>query len=80
MKSDCSEDITGEVKYNLKNNIFIPPKISFVISFGIMYVLLIVQVLKVHCSKIIKPMEVVKMYLQIFIFAIALVLSLMETF
>lgn len=80
MLPDCSADVTGEVHYNLKNNIFIEPKVNFVISFGIMYILLVIQVLKVHCSKIIKKMEVFKMYGMILVFSIALVLSLMETF
>lgn len=42
MLPDCSADVTGEVHYNLKNNIFIDPKTNFVISFGIMYTLLVI--------------------------------------
>lgn len=40
MLPDCSADVSGEVEYYLLNTVFIKPRISFIITFGFMYFIL----------------------------------------
>lgn len=80
MNPDCNSDITGEVNYYLINTTFINPRLSFIICFGLMYFLLVMQVIKVQCSVNVKSIEVVKMYLQMGIFSFSLIFTLLETF
>lgn len=41
MKDDCSETIDGETKYFLMNSTFLSPRASFILSFLLMYFMLI---------------------------------------
>ena len=75
----CEVDAEGR-EYNVLITTFINPRTSFIISFGIMYFLVISQVLKVQNMKEEESLEVVKMYLQVSLFAISLCISMMETF
>lgn len=77
--AECSVDHEGR-EYNLLINSFIVPKVSFIISFAIMYFLIVLQVFKVQSSIKEDGYEVTKMYLQIILFCISLVMTMMETF
>lgn len=80
MNGDCNSDITGEINYYLINTTFINPRVSFIVCFGLMYFLLVMQVIKVQCSVNVKSIEVVKMYLQLGIFSFSLIFTMLETF
>ncbi len=80
MLPDCSSDITGDNKYYLINTTFIDPRISFIVCFGLMYFLMVMQVIKVQTSINVKKIEYIKMILMVVIFSISLLLTMLETF
>lgn len=47
MLPDCSADINGDNHYYLMNTFYLKPRIAFLLAFGLMYLLLTIQVLKV---------------------------------
>lgn len=79
MKSDCSSDVKEEVFYYLQNTFFLPQKVSFILTFGMMYFLLVIQIMKVQTQTNVPFKEALKMFLQIFIFSLSLILTFLES-
>lgn len=75
----CSVDVEGRT-YNLTITTFIEPRTSFVFTFGLMYALLTIQIIKVLSSKIVFTIEKVKLTLQTSFFVLGLITSLMQAF
>lgn len=73
----CTIDSEGRT-YNLVVTSFVEPRTSFVLSFGIMYFLLMLQALKVHASAKVLSSERLKLVLQAICFLLGLGLSLFE--
>lgn len=79
IQDTCEIDADG-VEYNMVITTFINPRTSFIVTFGIMYFLIVSQVLKVQHLETEDSLETIKMYLQVTLFAVSLCISLMETF
>ena len=75
----CSVDVEGRT-YNLTITTFIEARTSFVFTFGLMYALLTIQVIKVLSSKVVFTVEKVKLVLQTIFFVLSLIMSLMQAF
>ena len=76
---ECAVDSEGR-EYNLLINTFIDPGVAFVISYAMMYFLIVLQVFKVQSSDMEDTYEIVKMYGQIILFSLGLVFTMMESF
>ena len=79
MMPDCSSDVNKEVFYHQINTISLKPRVSFILSFGLMYTLLLFQILKVQFLSEVYFKEALKMYLQIIVFSLSLLLTFLET-
>lgn len=77
--AECSVDSEGR-EYNLLINSFIDPGVAFVISYAMMYFLIVQQVFKVQSSDKEDAYEIVKMYGQIILFSLGLIFTMMESF
>lgn len=47
MMPDCSSNVDEDVFYYPMNGFFLKPRVAFILSFGCMYMLLLIQILKV---------------------------------
>ena len=72
----CSRDVEGR-EYNLNITTFIDPRTSFVLSFGLMYALIVLQILKIQSSEVALRAEKLKLTLQVGFFALSLSLGLL---
>lgn len=63
MLPSCESDVNEEVFYYPINTFFLNPRVSFILTFSMMYVMLIIQILKVQTLSSVYFKEALKMYL-----------------
>lgn len=79
INDDCSIDVNGNY-YNTSHGVYFDSKITFIVSFVAMYLIILLQVLKVQASTKVSQMESTKLILQVTVFFFSLLLSALETF
>lgn len=77
--ADCSSDVDEEIFYYPINTFFLKPRVAFILTFSLMYVMLLIQILKVQYMRTVYFKEALKMYLQIIVFSLSLLLTFLET-